>query len=99
MHNPLQFDTLPDFLYAILNIAIVIMFPIVVLMIVYTGYLFLAAQGNPNKLEEAKRALLWTVIGGLIVLGSYALALGIQATVNSLTASSSSAPITTPVVV
>lgn len=79
--NPLQFTDLQSFLLAVLNSAIYILFPILVLMIVYTGFLFVTAQGNAQKLEEAKRALLWTIIGSLIVLGSYAFAIALKATV------------------
>ncbi len=81
--NPLQSDTLEEFLLAILNVVVYIMYPIIVLMIVYTGFLFVAAQGNPTKLQEARRALIWTVIGALVVLGSKALALAIKGTIQS----------------
>ncbi len=83
--NPLAFDTLPEFLYAILEAAILILFPIIVLMIVYTGFLFVSAQGNPAKLEQARKSLLWTLVGSLVVLGSYTLARAIEATVGSIT--------------
>ncbi len=82
--DPLGDISLYDFLLLILNAVIFILFPIIVLMIVYTGFLFVAAQGNAAKLQEARRALIWTVIGALIVLGSKALALAIQATVKNI---------------
>jgi hypothetical protein len=83
--NPLKATDLRGFLLMILNSAVYILFPIIVLMIVYTGFLFVSAQGNESKLTEAKRALVWTVIGGLVVLGSLALALAIEATVDNFT--------------
>jgi len=82
--NPLNSPTLQDFLLAILNSLVFILFPVIVIMIVYTGFLFVAAQGEPTKLSAAKRAFIWTVIGALVVLGAKALALGVQATVNSI---------------
>jgi hypothetical protein len=78
--------TLADVLVRVLNALIYILFPIIVLMIVYTGFLFIAAQGKPPKIVEARRALMWAVIGALVVLGSKALALAIGATVASLQA-------------
>lgn len=85
MQNPLgDISTLPDLLFAILNAVVLFLFPIVVLMIVYTGFLFVRAQGNPGKIEEARRALLWTLVGGLVVLGSYAIAMTLQDTVESI---------------
>lgn len=57
---------------------------VVILMLVYIGFLFVAAQGNESKLTQAKQALMWTVIGALVLLGAEAIAQGIQATVNAL---------------
>ncbi len=57
---------------------------VVIFMLVYVGYLFVAAQGVPGKIEEARNALLWTVVGALILLGAQAIAFGIQATVQAL---------------
>lgn len=82
--NPIAAGNLYDLLVAILNSIIYIVFPIIVMMIIYTGFLFVSAQGNPSKLEEARRALLWTIIGAIVILGSKALALAIQATVKNI---------------
>ena len=78
--NPLKAASLQVFLKTILSTVMYILFPFVVLMVMYTGFLFVAAQGNPQKLDEAKRSLLWTVIGGVIVLGAYGLTEMIEAT-------------------
>jgi len=83
--NPLNVDSLRELLEILLTIAVYILFPIIVLMIVYTGFLFVQAQGKPDKIQEARRMLMWTIIGGLIVLGAYALSVGIAATVAEIT--------------
>jgi len=72
------------FLLAILDVVTRIGFIVVILMTVFVGYKFVAAQGNESKITEAKEMLLWTVIGALILLGAKAIALGIQATAQSL---------------
>jgi TRAP-type C4-dicarboxylate transport system permease small subunit len=82
--NPLKFDSISGFLQALLDALIVIAFPILVLFLVYAGFLFVSAQGNEQKLSDAKRIFLWTIIGALIVLGASALSRAIQGTVNSL---------------
>ena len=82
--NPLGDTTIYELLVDILNAVIFILFPIIVLMIVYTGFLFVAAQGNEQKLQDARRALMFTVIGALVVLGAQALAFAICGTVQSL---------------
>ena len=82
--NPLGAITLYDFLYNILNAVVFIVFPFIVLMIVYTGFLFVAAQGNSEKLSKARSSLVWTVVGALVVLGAKALAMAIEATVEDI---------------
>lgn len=88
--NPLrsEFNTLDKFLTGLLDVLVQIAFPIIVLAVIYTGFLFVVARGNKDKLEEAKRAFLWTVIGGLVVLGAAALSKAIEGTVNQLRADS-----------
>lgn len=58
---------------------------VVTLMLVYCGFLFVVAQGNEEKIREARTALLWTVIGALVLLGAAALQAVIASTVTSLT--------------
>lgn len=75
---------LNTFLNKILDFVIDIGAIIVMLMLVYVGYLFVVTQGNETKLTEAKNALLWTLIGALILLGAKAISIGIQETVKAL---------------
>lgn len=82
--NPLKGGTLESFLNNILDFIIRIGTIIVILMVVYVGYLFVVAQGNSTKIEEARKALLWTVVGALVLLGSKAIAIAIKATVQAL---------------
>lgn len=85
--NPLQGGTsLESFLNMILSFVIRIGAIVVVVMLVYVGYLFVVAQGSDSKLTEARKALLWTIIGALILLGAQAIAIGLQSTVNALSA-------------
>lgn len=83
--NPLQGGaSLESFLISILAFVIRIGTIVVIFMLVYVGYLFVIARGEPGKLTEARQALLWTIIGALILLGSQAIAIGIKATVQAL---------------
>lgn len=85
LENPLNgVSTLPEFLKAILAGVVQIGTIILIMMLVYVGFLFVAARGNSEKLQGAKSALLWTVIGGLILLGATSIQLVIEGTVNSL---------------
>lgn len=83
--NPLGTKDVKTFLMDILGIVTDTIGPvIVILMLVYVGFLFVTAQGNPTEISAAREMLLWTVVGALILLGAKAIALGIQATVDAL---------------
>lgn len=75
LQNPLNssISSIPDLLLAILNIIVIIMIPIVIFFIVYSGFLFVTAQGNDSKLTEAKRSLLYAIIGGVLIIGAEAI--------------------------
>jgi hypothetical protein len=90
--NPLQAQCLSQFLTSLLQLIVPIGTIVIVLMMVYIGFLFVTAQGEPGKIEKARAALLWTVLGALILLGAQAIAIGLQNTAQSF--SNGSAPAT-----
>ena len=65
--------TLVEYFTKILDAVIKIGALVVVMLMVYSGFLFVVAQGNEQKLEEAKHSLLWVVVGSAIILGAWAL--------------------------
>lgn len=82
--NPLKAGTsLEGLLNDILAFVIRIGTVVIILMIVYVGFKFVTARGNPGEIEDAKKALLWTVVGALILLGAQAIAIGLEATVKA----------------
>ncbi|MCK5060076.1 MAG: hypothetical protein KAR00_02990 [Candidatus Pacebacteria bacterium] len=88
IENPLKggIDTLGKFVEVIVtDIVIPIGAVIVVLAIIYSGFLFVTAQGNPEKLEVAKRAFLWSAIGAIILLGAWVIAQVIENTISQIT--------------
>src|SRR3989344_1972043 len=42
--------------------------PIAVIIIIWIGIKFFLAQGNPEKINQASKALLWTIVGFAIIL-------------------------------
>lgn len=85
--NPLAgngVNSIPDFIQTILTGALKIGIPVIALAIIYSGFLFVFARGNSEKLGKAKEALLYTLIGAAILLGSWAIATMIQVTVTGL---------------
>lgn len=83
--NPLNnINSLPDFMNAILDAVVTIGSIILTLAIVYVGFLFVQAQGNDEKIKSARSALMWTVIGGLVLLGARTVGLVITSTIGAL---------------
>jgi len=74
LQNPLKFDRLDQLVAAVLQIVVMVSLPIISLIIVYSGFLFLTAQGNPKKLEGARDNIMYALIGAILVLGAWALA-------------------------
>jgi len=84
--NPLKdIDSLPELLKVVLDAIVQLGTIILTLALVYVGFLFVVAQGNEEKITNAKNALLWTVIGGLILLGASAIGAVIGSTVETFT--------------
>jgi hypothetical protein len=88
IRNPLnsEYSTLPTFLNALLDLIIIIATPIIVVMIVLAGFKFVTAGGNQEQLKSAKKTIVWTLVGALIILGAKAISAGIEETVNEITA-------------
>jgi hypothetical protein len=86
INNPLSDDLkdIPSFIEALLNIVLIIGVPIVALAIIYSGFLFIQAQGNVEKLKTAKAAITYTLIGAALLLGSFVLARAIKGTVDEI---------------
>jgi hypothetical protein len=85
LYNPLKSGTsLMSFLENILKVVIRIGAIVIVLMLVYVGFKFVTARGEPGAIKTAKDNLLWTVVGALVLLGATAIAKGIEATVQAL---------------
>lgn len=86
LHNPIggANGTVRTFLDNILNGIVVLLTPVLVIMLLYCGFLFVAGQGNTEKLGEAKKMLMYTLLGAAIVLASSGLAHLIQNTVTGI---------------
>lgn len=77
--------TLMGLIYAILNNIVMPIAAVgVTIWIIWAGFTFLTAQGNPKKIEEAQQRLLWSLIGAGILLGAAGIAQVVQSTVGAL---------------
>ena len=86
--NPLRPGTnnIYEFIRDVINnIVLPIGGVVVVIFIIYSGFLFVTAQGNDEKLKKAKRNFLYVVIGTAILLGAWVIAVAIENTIAALT--------------
>lgn len=81
LFDPLN-KSIEEIFLAILDIIIVFAIPIVLFFIVWAGFLYVTARGDTSQLEKAHKALLYAVIGGLIVVGAQALLSVIKNTIS-----------------
>ncbi len=69
--NPLQVSDLNNFIVGLLNALIKIGIPIMTVFLVYSGLRLVMARGNETELVDAKKNLLWVIIGAAILLGGW----------------------------
>ncbi len=82
--NPLNVSSIDGLISEILGYAVTLGGIFLSLMLVYVGFQFVMAQGNPEKVSAARSMLLWTIIGGMLLLGAESIALVIGNTVKGL---------------
>lgn len=82
--NPLQYNDLTSFLNALLKLVAQIGFPVIVLFMVYIGFMYVSSGGNADKVKKVHQYFLWAIVGALLILGAQALSYAIQATVTDL---------------
>jgi len=83
LSNPLGNKNLTQFLQDLLDVIMVFAIPLIVFMIIYAGFNYVMAQGSPEKVKTANKALLYAVIGGVIILGAQAILTVVQGTVDA----------------
>jgi hypothetical protein len=84
IENPLQFESVQDFLKALLGAVMYLGLPIIALIIIYSGFLFITSRGNTEKIKAAIYNFQWVVIGTAVFLGAWALTNIISGTINML---------------
>lgn len=83
--NPIKYDTFSEFVVAVTKAAVEVLLPFVVIAFIYTGFLFVKAQGKPGEIEKAQQSLLWSTVGAAILLGAWGFAQIIERTISTIT--------------
>lgn len=69
--NPLgNIGDIPTLINKIINYVVTLSYAVVAFFLIYSGFKFVSAAGNKDKLDEAKHTFYYTIIGALIVIGA-----------------------------
>lgn len=88
INNPTNITSIEDFVAKALNIVVDIGTPLVAFFLILSGFMFVAARGNEEKLATAKRSLVYTLIGAALVLGCWGIAQAVKGTIEDVTKTS-----------
>lgn len=72
--NPISSGSFADLIKRIAQEIRPIAITFSVVFIIYSGFLFVTASGNPEKLKSARTTFTWTIVGTAIVVGASLLA-------------------------
>jgi hypothetical protein len=70
MPNWFGVGSVSELIMKVVNFVIDIAIPVAVVMIIWSGFMFVTAQGNDEKINRAKKNLVWTVTGLIIIVSS-----------------------------
>jgi len=65
--NPIEADNFWELLDALIDVIFILSIPVGTIMFIVAGFYFIAAAGDPEKITTAKKMVLYTLIGLLIV--------------------------------
>ncbi len=80
-----EFNSLQEFVSGALKVMIMVAMPIISLFLVYSGFLFVFAQGNQEQLAKAKTNFIYVILGSILILGAWVFASLLGNTVTELT--------------
>lgn len=83
--NPLNLDNPLDFFARLLHLIIKwFVFPFIILSWLYSGFLYVKAQGNPTEIKDAHMWLLYTFSGTVIIMLAETLFAVLRGTITSI---------------
>lgn len=76
--------TLQEFIELLITIVQAVLMPVVVLCVIYGGFLYVSAGDNEADRTKAKGWVLWSLVGSAIIMGALVIANMIKGTVTSI---------------
>jgi len=81
--NP-NLSSVPTFIEAFLKAIIQVALPIIAVFIVVSGFMFVWARGNPERLKTAKRNFVYVIAGAILMLSGWVIATLVLGTISQL---------------
>lgn len=73
--------TLEEFILLLLEIIQLVLFPVLVVCIIYAGFLMITAGGDEAQITKSKTWIMWTIVGAAIIISAKVIALFISGTI------------------
>lgn len=70
LQNPIKVDSIGEFFYMLANFAYSLSYAVIAFFLIWSGFKFIVAQGNEEKLTDAKNTLKYTIIGAILLIGA-----------------------------
>ncbi len=84
LESPFVYRSVSDFISAVLRAVVYLSMPIIALFIMYAGFKYILARGNPGAIDEAHKNFMYVIIGAMLILGAWVLATLIGGTISQL---------------
>lgn len=82
--NPIKATSITGLFEAIIDIMLVFAIPLIAFFIIYAGFMYVTSRGNEEAIRTAHMALLYALIGGVLILGAKVLITVIGGTVDDV---------------
>ncbi len=66
--------SLPEMIGQLINVALGLLGMVLLVLVIYGGYLWMTAGGNSEQVDKAKKIITNAVVGLVIIMASYAIA-------------------------
>lgn len=76
--NPLECENIYCVIDRLINFTLILAFGIAPIMIIISGYCFITSMASPEKIANAKKLILYTIIGLIIIVCAKSLVLLFQ---------------------
>jgi hypothetical protein len=82
--NPLKVGSVEELIFLLVDIALQLGVVVAALALIWVGFSYVAARGNPAKVSAAHKALFYTILGIAVLFGSKVIVEIIRGTIEPL---------------